>query len=217
VFFCCPAAVVAFAAAAVPPLLLRYECFSASYFVIKEEIKNDEFETLLLLLLLLSQAGESRGVVGTMVLLELLLLLKLRFVLGIVSSAFFQVEVGGRSLLWPLVLLLFAAVACAALLLLLLTRWPAVWYLSFYNFPPEEYKCLDLAGIHILTLIFRLTPAMLHNLVSFVFLKAFPTVDNCRGSPFKVNIVGDPGTTGTCGLTFVGRPFSLPLRSSQIT
>ncbi len=101
VFFWCPAAVVAFAAAAVPPLLLRYECFSASYFVIKEEIKNNEFETLLLLLLLLSQAGESRGVVGTMVLLELLLLLKLRFVLGIVSSAFFQVEVGGRSLVRP--------------------------------------------------------------------------------------------------------------------
>jgi len=50
-----------------------------------------------------------------------------------------------------IVLLLFAAVACAALLLaavacaallllLLLTRWPAVWYSSFYNFPSEEYK-----------------------------------------------------------------------------
>ncbi len=136
--------------------------------------------------------------VGTMV-LDLLLLLKLTFILGIVSSVFFQVEVGGRSLLWPLVLLLFAAVACAALLLLLLTRWPAVWYLSFYNFPSEEHKCLDLAGIHTLTLIFRLTPAMLHNLVGFVFLKAFPTVDHCRGSPFKVNVVGDPGTTGTRG------------------
>jgi len=72
-----------------------------------------------------------------------------------------------------IVLLLFAAVACAALLLLLLTRWPAVWYSSFYNFPSEEYKCLDFAAIHILTLIFRLTPAILHNLVGFLFLKAF--------------------------------------------
>jgi hypothetical protein len=68
---------------------------------------------------------------------------------------------------------LFAAVACAALLLLLLTLWPAVWYSSFYNFPSEEYKCLDFAAIHILTLIFRLTPAILHNLVGFLFLKAF--------------------------------------------
>ncbi len=37
--------------------------------------------------------------VGTMVLELLLLLLKLTFILGIVSSVFFQVEVGGRSLL----------------------------------------------------------------------------------------------------------------------
>jgi hypothetical protein len=152
-----------------------------------------------------------------MVLELLLLLLKLTYILGIVSSVFFQVEVGGRSLLWLLVILLFAAVACAALLLLLLTRWPAVWYLSFYNFPSEEYKCLDLAGIRILTLIFRLTLAMLHTLVAFVFLKAFTTVDHCPPPAFKLIIVGDPGTTGTCGLTFVGRPFSLPLRSSQIT
>jgi hypothetical protein len=147
----------------------------------------------------------------------LLLLLKLTFILGIVSSVFFLVEVGGRSLLWLLVLL-FAAVTCAALLLLLLlTRWPAVWYLSFYNCPSEEYKCLDLVEYTFLTLIFRLTPAMLHNLVGFVFLKAFTTVDHCPPPAFKLIIVGDPGITGTCGLTFVGRPFSLPLRSSQIT
>jgi len=37
--------------------------------------------------------------VRTMVLELLLLLLKLTFILGIVSSIFFQVEVGGRSLL----------------------------------------------------------------------------------------------------------------------
>ncbi len=85
--------------------------------------------------------------VGTMVFELLLLLLKLTFILGIVSSVFFQVEVGGRSLLWLLVLLLFAAAACAALLLLLLTRWPAVWYLSFYKFPSEECKCLNLGLI----------------------------------------------------------------------
>ncbi len=35
--------------------------------------------------------------VGTMVLELLLLLLKLTFILGIVSSVFFQVKVGGRS------------------------------------------------------------------------------------------------------------------------
>jgi hypothetical protein len=96
----------------VPLLLLLVNVFLLpTSYSNPEQIKNNEFETFLLLLL--SQAGESRGVVGTMV-LELLLLLKLTFVLGIVSSAFFQVEVGGRSLLWLLVLLLFAAVACAA-------------------------------------------------------------------------------------------------------
>jgi len=72
-----------------------------------------------------------------------------------------------------IVLLLFAAVACAALLLLLPTRWPAVWYLSFYNFPSEEYKCLDFAAVDNLKLIFRLIPAILHNLVGFLFLKPF--------------------------------------------
>jgi hypothetical protein len=44
------------------------------------------------------------------------------------------------------------------------------------------------------------SPAMLHNLVGFVFLKAFPTVS----SPFKLIIVGDPGTTGTCGFSLLG-------------
>jgi len=53
------------------------------------------------------------GNVGSMVheLQLLLLFLKLRPRLVIVSSVFFQVEVGGRSLLLLLVLLLFAAVA----------------------------------------------------------------------------------------------------------
>jgi hypothetical protein len=102
-----------------------------------------------------------------------------------------------------ILLLLFAALACAALLLLLLTRWPAVWYLSFYNFPSEEYKCLDFAGIHILTLIFRLTPAILHNPVGFVFLKAIPTESLCS-PPFKLIIVSDPGTTGTCAFSLLG-------------
>jgi hypothetical protein len=102
-----------------------------------EQIRNSEFETLLLLLflflllpLLLRQdnlleiTAPEVGVVGKMVLklqLLLLLFLKLRPCLVIVSSVFFQVEVGGRSLLLLLllVLLLFAAVAAAALLLLL--------------------------------------------------------------------------------------------------
>jgi hypothetical protein len=60
-----------------------------------------------------------------------------------------------------------------------------------------------LAGVHNLTLIFRLTPAMLHNLVGFVFLKAFTTVSLCS-PPFKLIIVGDPGTIGTCGFSLLG-------------
>jgi hypothetical protein len=87
----------------------------------------------------------------------------------------------------------------------------AASYLSFQHFPSEQYKCLDLAGIHILTLIFRLTPAMLLNLVGFVFFAGF---HNCMSLPSTLQAHHRRWSRHNryMWLQFVG-----PLRSSQLT